>query len=83
VATAAFWHKPGSAEGHLVNVATAESMRSRGVGTQIVHAVEATARMQGLTRLSLTASYDSPGFYAKLGYRRDSSGGPLGYTKPL
>jgi len=56
----------------LEDIVVAEKMRSRGIGAQLIDAVEAWARTKGATQLMLNSDLNGPAakFYLKLGFDR-------------
>jgi predicted GNAT family N-acyltransferase len=61
---------PGrDATAQVRQMAVDDSRRGRGIGSELMARVEATARGLGLRKIILDARQYASGFYAKLGYR--------------
>ena len=58
----------GPQEGQLARIAVLPAFRGRGLGREVVRALEAEARKQGLRRLRLQAHRHLEDFYRNLGY---------------
>ena len=71
-------HSPKEHEIYVDEVMVEESLRRRGIGTQLMNWVEDTARSRGATSLSLLVLKGNPsrGLYERLGY--ESKGPPGG-----
>lgn len=59
---------PGSGTARIGRMAVDRTLRSSGVGRQVVQALEQAARARGDTRVVLGAQRSAEGFYARLGY---------------
>ena len=59
---------PGSGTARIGRMAVDRTLRSSGVGRQVVQALEQAARLRGDTRVVLGAQRSAEGFYARLGY---------------
>ena len=59
---------PGSGTARIGRMAVDPTLRSSGVGRQVVQALEQAARLRGDTRVVLGAQRSAEGFYARLGY---------------
>jgi predicted GNAT family N-acyltransferase len=59
----------GDRVGKVERVAVLESLRGRGIGRELMRALEARAREQGIDRLVLHAQLSALPFYEELGYR--------------
>ncbi|SDS31426.1 Predicted N-acyltransferase, GNAT family [Halopseudomonas litoralis] len=55
-------------DGHIGRVALLSQARSKGLGQQLMRAVMAYARQQGMARLQLSAQTHALGFYSQLGF---------------
>jgi GNAT superfamily N-acetyltransferase len=70
-------------EGEAVcNLFVAPDEQGRGIGQKLLEHVEALAKEEGLTGLSLDSSLTAVGFYERLGYRKtgEQNAGRLGRT---
>ena len=59
---------PGSGTARIGRMAVDRTLRSSGVGRQVVQALEQAARARGDTRVVLGAQRSAEGFYRRLGY---------------
>ena len=59
---------PGSGTARIGRMAVDRTLRSSGVGRQVVQALEQAARARGDTRVVLGAQRSAEGFYGRLGY---------------
>ena len=59
---------PGSGTARIGRMAVDRTLRSSGVGRQVVQALEQAARLRGDTRVVLGAQRSAEGFYGRLGY---------------
>ena len=62
------FHPEGSARGRLLQMAVAPPRRGRGIGAQLVRALEAELRARGIQELYLHARENVVQFYERLGY---------------
>ena len=77
-------HSPKEHEIYVDEVMVEESLRRRGIGTQLMNWVEDTARSRGATTLSLLVLKGNPsrGLYERLGYEsKGPPGGAHGSTR--
>jgi ribosomal protein S18 acetylase RimI-like enzyme len=68
---------------HIANLWVHESVRHQGVGSQLMHAIEAHARARHCTQIVLSShSFQAPEFYRKLGFVEQAriSGYPNGHA---
>jgi len=68
---------------HISGLWVAELLRAKGVGRALLLAVESHARVRGCKIILLSShSFQSPGFYERLGYVRQASiaDHPVGHT---
>jgi GNAT superfamily N-acetyltransferase len=67
----------------IAHLWVSESHRGQGLGRKLLHAAEAEAVRRGCTQVVLTThSFQSPGFYERLGYERKYAieGQPKGHS---
>jgi N-acetylglutamate synthase-like GNAT family acetyltransferase len=60
---------PAGGSARIRQMAVAEACRRRGIGTELMRRMEATARGMGIRRLTMHARLSALGFYERLGYR--------------
>jgi len=64
------FHPEATGEGRLYQMAVEESHRGRGVGRQLVQALEAALTARQIYTVNLHARDQAVGFYERLGYQR-------------